>query len=102
MQAHDATPLNDYIEYPVEEMLSRSENFYLDIKRRHTIRSFSDREVPKERTLLLQRTLCETDGVPQGSAPDDAPHTLLAWRRAKQKKEMIFLRWKLKIKKIKN
>ena len=48
MQAHDATPLDDYIEYPVKEMLSRSEDFYLDIKRRHSIRSFSDRPVPKE------------------------------------------------------
>ena len=59
MQDHDSTPLNDYIEYPVEEMVSRSEHFYLDIKRRHSIRSFSDRPVPKEiiRTVLKRRRL---------------------------------------------
>jgi nitroreductase len=48
MQRHDSYPLSDYIEYTEEEMLSRSKAFYTDIKRRHSIRSFSDRPVPKE------------------------------------------------------
>lgn len=47
MKEHNSTPLNDYVEYPPEEMLKRSESFYLDIKRRHSIRQFSDRAVPK-------------------------------------------------------
>jgi iodotyrosine deiodinase len=48
MQSHDSSPLTDYVEYPVEEMLSRSETFYAEIKRRHSIRSFSNRPVPQE------------------------------------------------------
>ena len=42
------------------------------------------------REVQTERTPCESDGVPQGSAADDAPHPLPAWRREKQKKEMIF------------
>jgi len=64
MQAHDATPLNDYIEYPVEEMVSRSENFYLDIKRRHSIRSFSDRPVPKE---IIENCIKAAATAPSGA-----------------------------------
>ena len=47
MQDHDSSPLSDYIEYPSEEMLQRSADFYENIKRRHSIRSFSDRPVAK-------------------------------------------------------
>ena len=64
MQAHDATPLSDYIEYPVEEMVSRSENFYLDIKRRHTIRSFSDRPVPKK---IIENCIKAAATAPSGA-----------------------------------
>jgi len=64
MQAHDATSLNDYIEYPVEEMVSRSENFYLDIKRRHSIRSFSDRPVPKE---IIENCIKAAATAPSGA-----------------------------------
>ncbi len=48
MQEYDSLPLLDYKEYPVEEMLQRSETFYHDIKRRHSVRGFSDRPVPRE------------------------------------------------------
>lgn len=48
MKQHDASPLTDYVEYPTEEMLARSEAFYTDIKRRHSIRKFSNRPVPQE------------------------------------------------------
>jgi len=48
MQSHDSSSLDDYIEYSEEEMLARSSQFYADIKRRHSIRSFSSRPVPKE------------------------------------------------------
>lgn len=66
MQSHDASPLMDYIEYPVEEMLSRSRTFYQDIKRRHSIRSFSDRPVPKE--------IIENCIKAAGTAPSGANH----------------------------
>lgn len=41
-------PLPDYHEYPPEEMKKRASDFYEDIKRRRTIRDFSDRPVPLE------------------------------------------------------
>jgi len=64
MQAHDSSPLIDFIEYPVEEMISRSENFYNDIKRRHTIRSFSDRPVPKE---IIENCIKAAATAPSGA-----------------------------------
>ncbi|NVJ96754.1 MAG: nitroreductase family protein [Alphaproteobacteria bacterium] len=48
MKPHDCVPLEDYIEYPVDEMRSRAAGFYNEIKRRHTVRTFSDRPVPRE------------------------------------------------------
>jgi iodotyrosine deiodinase len=64
MQDHDSSPLTDYIEYPVEEMRLRSENFYLDIKRRHSIRSFSDRPVPKD---IIENCLKAAATAPSGA-----------------------------------
>ncbi len=64
MQKHDSSPLSDFIEYPVEEMLARSENFYNDIKRRHTIRSFSDRPVPKE---IIENCIKAAATAPSGA-----------------------------------
>lgn len=48
MQAHDNLPLPDYLELPVEQMLERSQAFYQQIRKRHTVREFSDRPVPRE------------------------------------------------------
>ena len=39
---------NGYKEYPVEEMRERARIFYEQIKRRRTVRDFSDRPVPRE------------------------------------------------------
>lgn len=41
-------PHTDYKEYPVEEMRQRAKSFYEDMKRRRTVRDFSDRPVPRE------------------------------------------------------
>ncbi|MDZ7659873.1 nitroreductase family protein [Fodinibius sp.] len=41
-------PHSDYQEYPVEEMRERARSFYEEMKRRRTVREFSDREVPRE------------------------------------------------------
>ena len=64
MKQHDNSPLTDYIEYPVEEMLTRSEAFYNDIKRRHSIRQFSDRKVPKE---VIENCLKAAGTAPSGA-----------------------------------
>jgi nitroreductase len=66
MKEHNASPLSDYIEYPVDEMLSRSQAFYEDIKRRHSIRKFSDRKV--------SQTIIENCIKAAGTAPNGANH----------------------------
>ena len=38
----------DYKEYPIQEMRERARLFYEEMKRRRTVRDFSDREVPIE------------------------------------------------------
>jgi iodotyrosine deiodinase len=64
MQDHESSLLSDYIEYPQDEMLLRSKNFYLDIKRRHSIRSFSDRPVPKE---IIENCIKAAATAPSGA-----------------------------------
>jgi len=66
MKEHDSSPLTDYIEYPIEDMVERSKVFYQDIKRRHSIRSFSDRPVPQE--------VIENCIKAAGTAPSGANH----------------------------
>jgi nitroreductase len=39
---------SSYKEYSLEEMRQRARSFYKDMKRRRTIRDFSDREVPRD------------------------------------------------------
>ena len=66
MQDHAHRPLTDFIEYPQDEMLSRAESFLDNCKRRHSIRSFSDRPVPKEIIEACIKTA--------GTAPSGANH----------------------------
>lgn len=40
-------PLPDYREYPVEEMRFRARDLYRDLRRRRTVRDFSNRRVPR-------------------------------------------------------
>lgn len=42
------TPLADYQEYSVDVMKQRAAEFYADIRRRRTVRDFSDRAVPRQ------------------------------------------------------
>ena len=57
-------PLTSYREYPVEEMRERAATFYTNMKRRRTVREFSDRPVPREITENCLRTA--------GTAPSGA------------------------------
>ncbi|MEP4889141.1 MAG: nitroreductase family protein [Aliiglaciecola sp.] len=66
MKQHDATPLSDYIVYSVEDMQKRSEDFYENIKRRHSVRQFSDRDVPQ--------SIIENCIKAAGTAPSGANH----------------------------
>lgn len=64
MKQHDCSPLEDYIQYPEAEMLARSESFYQDIRRRHSIRSFSDKSVDK---AIIENCLKSAGTAPSGA-----------------------------------
>jgi nitroreductase len=59
-------PLPDYAELTPQEMQARAEAFLADIRRRHTVREFSPRPVP--------RALIETCLIAAGTAPNGANH----------------------------
>lgn len=63
---HDRIALPDYLEYSPAEMQRRATVFCADLKRRHTVRDFSDRPVPRQ--------LIETCISAAGSAPSGANH----------------------------
>ena len=65
-QPYQPSPLPDFTEYPEEEMLSRAEHYYREIKRRHSVRNFSDRPVPRE--------IIEACIKAAGTAPSGANH----------------------------
>jgi len=64
MQQHDSSPLSDYIEYPEAEMLERSKIFYQNIKRRHSVRSFSEKAVDKS---IIENCLKAAGTAPSGA-----------------------------------
>lgn len=57
-------PLENYQEYPPAEMKQRADDFYTAIKRRRTVRDFSDRPVPKE---IIEACLLAAGTAPNGA-----------------------------------
>ena len=55
--------LNDD-EYPLREMEKRSEAFYLEMKRRRTVRQFSDRPVPR---MIIENCIRAAGTAPSGA-----------------------------------
>lgn len=66
MQDHQSVPLTDFIEYSQNEMLQKAQMFLDTSKRRHSIRSFSNKPVPKE--------IIETCIKAAATAPSGANH----------------------------
>jgi nitroreductase len=66
MLDHARTDFPDFIEVPPEQMQRRAEAFYGNLKRRHTCRDFSPRQVP--------RAVIETCIRAAGTAPSGANH----------------------------
>ena len=64
MAALNLIPLPDYIEYTVEEMLARSQLFCDELKRRRTIRDFSDRKIPKQ---VIDNCISAANSAPSGA-----------------------------------
>ena len=58
------TDLSDFVTYPDDEMLERSRSFYEDIKRRRTVRDFSDRAVNRE---IIENCVKAAGTAPNGA-----------------------------------
>ena len=66
MIEHERVPVTDFVEYPPDEMIARAEAYLVEMKRRHTIRDFSDKPVP--------RAVIEAAISAAGLAPSGANH----------------------------
>lgn len=64
MSDYPFIPLPEWREYPPEEMRTRLDDFYNDLRRRRTVREFSPRAVPRD--------IIETALLAAGTAPSGA------------------------------
>ncbi|GIV78591.1 MAG: oxidoreductase [Litorilinea sp.] len=64
MSAPQLIPLRDYREYPVEEMARRAAEFYAEMRRRRSVRHFSDRPVPRS---IIEDCLRAAGTAPSGA-----------------------------------
>ena len=64
MSEYPTIPLDQYREYPLDEMRARLREFYADVARRRTVRDFSDRPVPRD---LIETALQAAGTAPSGA-----------------------------------
>lgn len=64
MRAPIFVPHTDYEEHPVNEMKKRASDFYEFLKKRRTVRDFSDRSVPRE---IIEKCLLAAGTAPNGA-----------------------------------
>ena len=64
MSDHPTIPLQDYREYPLDEMRARLAEFYDDVSRRRTVRDFADRPVPRD---IIETALQAAGTAPSGA-----------------------------------
>lgn len=64
MTDYATIPLDQYREYPIEEMRARLQEYYEDIHRRRTVREFSDRPVPRD---VIETALLAANTAPSGA-----------------------------------
>jgi iodotyrosine deiodinase len=57
-------PLTGYPDYPDEEMVTRAAGFYHQVRRRRTVRDFSDRPVPRR---VIEQCLLAAGRAPSGA-----------------------------------
>ena len=87
-------PLEDFQEYPPAEMIERAETYYNMIKRRRSVRDFSDRDVPQE---VIDACLLSAGTAPNGAnlqpwhfAVVRSPEVKTKIRDAAEKEEQSF------------
>jgi iodotyrosine deiodinase len=64
MSKHPVIPLQEYREYPINEMRQRVSAFYAEVERRRSVREFSDRPVPIE---IIKTALEAANTAPSGA-----------------------------------
>ena len=64
MSDHPTKPLDQYREYPIEEMRDRLEDLFTDLNRRRTVREFSARPVPRD---IIETALKTANTAPSGA-----------------------------------
>ena len=64
MAEYPTVPLDQYREYPIEEMRKRLADFYENVNRRRTVREFSDRPVPRD---IIETALRAANTAPSGA-----------------------------------
>jgi nitroreductase len=64
MSKHPVIPLQDYREYPIDEMRERVNEFHAEVERRRSVREFSDRPVPIE---IIKTALKAANTAPSGA-----------------------------------
>jgi iodotyrosine deiodinase len=57
-------PLSQYRQYPLQEMKQRAADFYADMRRRRTVRQFSEQPVPRE---IIENCLRAAGTAPSGA-----------------------------------
>ncbi len=64
MSQYSPIPLTGYPDYPPEAMERRARDFYQELKRRRTVRDFSDRPVPRR---VIEACLAAAGTAPSGA-----------------------------------
>ncbi len=64
MSDYPYIPLQNYSEFPLEQMRQRLADFYEDVSRRRTVREFSDRAVPRD---IIENALRAAGTAPSGA-----------------------------------
>jgi len=75
-------PLEDYREYPVEEMRERVRTLYRELSRRRTVREFSDRPVPPD---IIETALKVAGTAPSGANLQPWHFVVVSGAKAKKK-----------------
>jgi nitroreductase len=64
VSTYPTIPLDQYVEYPVDEMRERVTAFYEELDRRRTVREFSARPVPRD---IIETALKAANTAPSGA-----------------------------------
>ena len=64
MDEREFIPYSSYKSYPIGEMQKRSEEFFINIQRRRTVRDFSNKSIPKD---IIENCLRAAGTAPSGA-----------------------------------